>query len=260
MNMVEVAEDLQFEVLREINTYLNQADLTQSPSHLSNDTNRIIRELTGVSDFYLRIKQESNVLALSGYPFLQELSVQGEDTLAQVMKIAASGNVIDVVHMDNYDLWDEVRHTVAQPLLGEALATFRAAVEDASYLLYLADNAGETVFDRILIEMFNLPVIYAVKGGAILNDATMEDALASGIDKVARIIETGSRGPGTILSDCSDEFLEIYSLAPVVLAKGQANYETLQDAGEKVFNLLRIKCPILGREAGFPMGRLALIH
>ncbi len=251
---------MQFDVLRDINTYLNGADLSLSPSDISSKTNQIIRDLTGLDNFYLQVKQESTDMALQGYPLLKELAKQGDDPFEQALKIAAAGNVIDVVHMDNYDLWDEVEHTVAKPLLGNAVDELRTAIEKATFLLYLADNAGETVFDRVLIESLDLPVIYAVKGGPILNDATRDDALAAGIDQVAQIIETGSNGPGTLLQECNYEFLEVFSQASVVLAKGQANFETLHTAGKHIFNLLRIKCPLIGRETGFSTGELVLLN
>lgn len=88
----------------------------------------------------------------------------------------------------------------------------------------MADNTGETVFDRILIVALDIPVVYAVKSGAILNDATYTDALDAGLDNIAKIIETGSRGPGTILRECSAEFQKVFHDSELVLAKGQANF------------------------------------
>ena len=177
----------------------------------------------------------------------------------QALKVAAAGNVIDVVHdQKDYDLWDEVITTVNQPLSGSSVLSFRNRLKRSGPLLYLADNVGETVFDRVLIETLDAPVIYAVKSAPILNDATTEDAVKAGIDHIATVVHTGSREPGTLLEQCSGAFRDIFENAKVVLAKGQANYETLDDQGPKMFFLLRIKCAVLGREIGFPLGSLVL--
>jgi hypothetical protein len=121
-------------------------------------------------------------------------------------------------------------------------------------VLYLGDNAGETVFDRVLIEALEPPVLYAVKGGPVLNDATLDDALAAGLETCATIIDNGSRAPGTVLDLCSAEFRGAFDAAPLVIAKGQANYETLSEAGPRVFCLLQAKCPVIAEDMRVPVG------
>jgi len=125
-------------------------------------------------------------------------------------------------------------------------------------ILYLADNTGETVFDRVLIETLDLPVIYAVKEGPILNDATREDAIAAGLDQVAKIVSTGSDAPGTILARCSESFQQLYNQAKLIIAKGQANYETLSAGGPRVFFLLQAKCPVIAGDLGVPLRSIIL--
>jgi uncharacterized protein with ATP-grasp and redox domains len=125
-------------------------------------------------------------------------------------------------------------------------------------LLYLADNAGETVFDRVLIECIQVPVVYAVKGGPILNDATVEDARMAEVDRSAELISTGSNAPGTILARCSKRFQRVFAKAALVIAKGQGNYETLSEQGSKVFFLLQAKCPVIARDLGVPVSGLVL--
>jgi len=172
------------------------------------------------------------------------------------LKVGAAGNIIDVVHVGEYDLWEEVVTTVKGELLGGGLPAFKERLATASFILYLADNVGETVFDRVLIEILPLPVIYSVKSGPILNDATREDAIAAGIDQVAEIVENGTRSPGTVLNQASAEFLELIDKAELVLSKGQANYETLDDLGDKIFFLMRVKCPVLSQSVNAPVGSL----
>ena len=248
----------QFQTLKEVLSTLAAADETLTPSDIAGDPNRIIRERTGVDDLYKDTKKASHELALGYLDALRDLAGQGEDPLQQALKVGASGNIIDVVHVEEYDLWEEVDSTVQSELLGGGLEAFREKLETASYILYLADNVGETVFDRVLIENLPLPVIYSVKSGPILNDATREDALAAGIDQVATIVENGTRSPGTVLSQASDEFLELFEKVDLVISKGQANYETLDDQGQKMFFLLRIKCPLISLEVGAPVGSLVI--
>jgi uncharacterized protein with ATP-grasp and redox domains len=256
MDTAEVDELTQMKTMRKILNTIGEISPTVSPSEIANVSNRIIREVTGIDDLFYRVKQESTQLALGIYPDLVELVSEGSDNLEQAVKISASGNVIDVVHNDDYNLWDEVIRTVSQPLLGNGLEAFRKRLKEADRLLYLGDNTGETVFDRVLIETLDIPVTYAVKGGAILNDATYSEAVDAGLDQIAQIVETGSRGPGTILSECTPEFKQLFRESDLILAKGQANYETLDQAGDQVFFLLRIKCPVVSREIGYPVGNL----
>ena len=254
----EVDQRTQINTIKEVLNTLEKADDSLTPSFLAGQTNRVINEITGIDDLYKEIKHESHLKAQEYLEDLKELSKQGNDKLEQGLKISAAGNIIDVVHASDYDLWEEVKTTVNQELLGGGVEAFRKRIGESSYLLYLADNVGETVFDRVFIETLDIPVIYAVKSGPILNDATLEDALAAGIDKVAEIVETGSRDPGTILSQCSNEFQTLFKESTLVLSKGQANYETLDDLGDKVFFLLRVKCPILSRVLGISIGNLVI--
>jgi uncharacterized protein with ATP-grasp and redox domains len=174
------------------------------------------------------------------------------------VRLSIAGNIIDLGPAHEYCLWDVVDQVLARPFASDDRAFFREALARADRVLYLADNAGETVFDRLLIEVLDVPVVYAVKGGAILNDATVEDALAAGVNHVAEVISTGSDAPGTILDRCSKEFRRLYERTEFVVAKGQANYETLSNEGPKIFFLLQVKCPIIARDVGVPVGGIVL--
>ncbi|SHN92795.1 Uncharacterized protein MJ0202 [Bathymodiolus heckerae thiotrophic gill symbiont] len=110
------------------------------------------------------------------------------------------------------------------------MAALRNALAQSVAVLYLADNAGETVFDRVLIETLDLPVSYVVKSGPIINDATREDAVAAGIEPVANIIDNGSSALGALLDQCSELFRKRFAQAGLIIAKGQANYESLSDS------------------------------
>jgi uncharacterized protein with ATP-grasp and redox domains len=251
-----VESNTQIRALNEILLVLSSADPQLSPSEIAGETNRVIREITGVDDFYLEEKKASHILAMSYLDELRSLVNQSSDPLNEAIKISAAGNIIDVVHPGEYDLWTEVITSIQGELLGGGYLVFKERLKSASSILYLGDNVGETVFDRVLIENLPLPVIYAVKSGPILNDATREDAIAAGIDQVADIIDNGTRSPGTVLNQTSDEFREVFEEAELVISKGQANYETMDEQGDKIFFLMRVKCHLIGANVNAPVGSL----
>jgi uncharacterized protein with ATP-grasp and redox domains len=219
---------------------------------------RIVRRTVGNSDPYRAAKETSTCHALALYPRLKTLVAEACDPLDTAVRVSIAGNIIDLAFNLKYALWETVGRTLSQPFAVDDRQAFREALTRAKRVLYLADNAGETVLDRVLIETLHMPVMYAVKGGPILNDATLEDALAAGVDGAAEIVSTGSDAPGTVLRSCSQEFRQLYKEADLVIAKGQANYETLSANGVRTFFLLQAKCSILARDAGVPVGSLVL--
>ncbi len=256
VKLTDSSRENQIRALNKVLLVLENADPSLIPPALAGETNRVLRESLGIEDFYKAEKLANHELALSYIDQLRALVPAGPEGLEEGLKISAAGNVIDIIHSSDYDLWQEVQTTVNQNLLGGGLQNFQKKLIEAPYLLYLADNVGETIFDRVFIESLDIPVIYAVKSGPILNDATLDDALAAGLDEIAEIVETGVQSPGTILDQCTPEFRELFQRSELVLSKGQANYETMDEQGDKVFFLLRIKCPVLGRMLDAPLGSL----
>jgi hypothetical protein len=245
-------------VLDRVLDALRQVEISSTPPEIADHVHRIVRQEVGSQDPYRTAKTDSTRQALALYPRMKALLAEADDPLEMAVRLSIAGNIIDLATDQQYDLLDEVRRVLAQPFAADDGAAFRDALSRARQVLYLADNAGETVFDRLLIETLHTPVLYAVKSGPILNDATRDDALAAGVDRVADIVTTGSDAPGTILDRCSEEFRRSYDKAELVIAKGQANYETLSDEGPKVFFLFQAKCPVIAHEAGFPLGSIIL--
>jgi uncharacterized protein with ATP-grasp and redox domains len=256
MNLIDLDQATQMRLVKEGLILLGEAEESATAPDLSGKLHRMLRDAVGDIDAYAESKRNSHQLAMDSLGDLRTLLGRGHDRLTQGLKISATGNLVDVVYAREYHLWEEVENSVNQELLGNGIEAFRQKLSGASHLLYLADNVGETVFDKVFIETLAIPVKYVVKGGPILNDATREDALAAGIDQIAEIVETGSRSPGTILSECTEEFRTLFNESPLVLAKGQGNYETLDREGDKIFFLLKLKCPIISREIGYPHGSL----
>lgn len=231
----------------------------KTPPEIGYAVHRIVRDMMGHSDPYRDIKDESTHAALALCPHLKTLVAESTDPLETAVRLSIAGNIIDFALSDELaDLWATVERVLAAPFAVDDLAALRAALDGADRVLYLADNAGETVFDRVLIETLSPPVTYVVKGGPTLNDATREDALAAGLETCADIIDNGSDAPGTILNLCSENFRQVYATAPLIIAKGQGNYETLSEAGARVFCLLQIKCPVIARDLGASVGSVVV--
>jgi len=178
------------------------------------------------------------------------------------IKVAIAGNIIDFGVNNRissgFNIEEELEDTLEQDFAIFDYADFKDALKDVDEILYLADNTGEIVFDRVLIEELGKRVIYVVRDKPIINDATMEDALFCKMDKVARVISSGCDAPGTILRYCSKEFLTYYSRAKLIISKGQGNYETLSEEKKPVFFLLKTKCSIIANDLGCKTGDIIL--
>ncbi|HEC34280.1 MAG TPA: DUF89 family protein [Chloroflexi bacterium] len=256
--MTGADERMQRAVMASVLDALRQIEPSNTPPEIADQIHRIVRLETGNSDPYRAVKEASTRQALNLYPRLKALLAEADDPLEMAVRLSIAGNIIDLARNQEYDLEEATERVLVQSFAVDDGAAFRKALSVAGWVLYLADNAGETVFDRVLIETLDVPVVYAVKGSPILNDATIEDALAAGIDRVAEIVSTGSDAPGTVLGLCSEEFRRLYHGAELVIAKGQANYETLSEEGPKVFFLLQTKCPVIARDVEVPVGSIVL--
>ena len=248
-------------VLREALRMAATLDPQATPPAMGQRLHRLIRELTGNDDPYAQVKQRFNALALRAYPRLRRLVEEADDPFATAARLAIAGNVIDsAIHneLDHAGVEEAVRHALSAPLTGDP-AAFQEAVASSRDILYLTDNAGEIVFDRLLIERMPLEkVTVAVRGRPVLNDATVEDAEVAGLTALVEVIDNGSDAPGTILDDCNALFREHFDRADLVIAKGQGNFETLSDVGRGVFFVLKAKCPVIARDLGCEVGSLVL--
>ncbi|HOW54937.1 MAG TPA: ARMT1-like domain-containing protein [Syntrophorhabdaceae bacterium] len=244
-------------VLREILRCLAGLDLDQSPPVVGQMIHRKLRELTGNPDPYRNAKEHHNRLALEMLPELREQVKNSPDPLKASACLAITGNVVDLgaKHgLTENEVIANITRTLSEPFHID-IERLRKAIDRASSILYLADNAGEIVFDRLLIE--ELPagrVTVAVRGGPVINDATVDDARAAGLNEIVRVIDNGSDAPGTILDDCGLEFQRRFNKADLIIAKGQGNYETLSDEKKNIFFLFRIKCGVVASHTGFKMG------
>jgi uncharacterized protein with ATP-grasp and redox domains len=220
-------------------------------------------------DPFARIKWDTTIEALAMYEYIKPGVVERMSGMGPVerirycAKLGAAGNIIDFGVASEFDLEAALTETLEGDLAVDHSDRLYDAIVSSDSLLLLSDNAGEIVFDRFLLDealRLGKEVSVSVKSRGILNDATFEDALRAGIRRPVHIIETGSDGLGLILDECSKEFGGLFEKAGVVISKGQANYETLDDAARSVFLILRAKCPIVADQMKIPTGASALIY
>jgi len=220
----------------------------------------MIAARAGTDDPFRKQKEESTRHALSFYPDLKNRVAASENPVSTAIKCAIAGNIIDFGVSADFDLETEIENILESSSFGLwEEETLRSEIDNAEWILFLGDNTGETVFDRLLIETMNKPVTYAVRSGPIINDATREDAIAAGLDRVCtRIVSSGCRAPGTILELCSEEFRDLFHSAPLIISKGQGNYETLSGTRAPIFYLLKAKCSVVAGHLGVNVGDIVL--
>ena len=248
------SENQQHRILLNIMEELSAFPPNSTPPQLAYRIHQQVQQLSNNIDPYREDKDQATQQALALYPELKKKVNEASDSLEMAVRIAIAGNIIDLGVAENYDLDATLHRVLMQPFAINDLVSLRSALARSNTILYLADNAGETVFDRVLIETLELPVTYVVKAGPIINDATHEDAVAAGIDQVATIIDNGSNAPGTLLNQCSALFRKRFAQADLIIAKGQANYESLSNSSAPIFFLLQAKCNVIARDLGIAEG------
>jgi len=255
-------EQIHEKVVREVLRLAVDLDMSQSPPVIGQQIHRLIRQLIGNSDPYRELKQRFNRLALKLCAELEEHVRTSEDPLETAVRLAIAGNIIDLgvkTSIAESDVERIIRDCLTVDFDSQQIEEFRNAVSQAGKILYLADNAGEIIFDRLLIEQLPIEKItVVVKGGPVINDATMEDAEFAGLTDIAEVIDNGSDAPGTILETCSQSFRSSFEGADLIIAKGQGNYETLSDVNKNIFFVLKAKCPVIARDLGCEVGEMIL--
>lgn len=235
-------------------------DLNHAPPRNARKLYDLINRYAGTEDPFRKLKDTATNHALALYPELKKRIQGSDDPIGLAIRLSIAGNVIDFGVASDYDLEKEIEEVIP----GGSSSTrweeekLKEAIKKAEWILYLADNTGESVMDRLLIEALDIPVKYAVKSGPIINDVEKRDALSAGLNTVAEIVETGCRIPGIALEECSENFMELFETAPLIISKGQGNFETLAGTTHPVFFLLKAKCRVVAKMLGVNEGELII--
>lgn len=260
--MVTGDEAVRCRILSRVLVMLSGTDRSLTPPEMTAEIYGVIEELAGPCDPYEEIKQRYNMLALGMLPALRERVNRSPDPFDAAVRLALAGNVIDFGAARSVEpdaLEPTVERSLVDPVHGMTTADARSAVDAAGSILYVGDNAGEIVFDLLLVELIGpARVVYAVRGGPVINDVTIDDAREVGMTDLVQVIDTGSAIPGAPPHRCGPAFGEALERADLVIAKGQGNYETLSDISRPVLFLLRAKCPVVARHIGVEQGTMVL--
>ncbi len=222
----------------------NIDDIT--PAHVATFFNRIFKENHPHKDPYIDIKRKHNEEVMQIMPFIEEEMKKSENPVQFALKCAAIGNSIDMgifEEIDVNELIDEIKNKDLS--IDNSDEIERRLRSNKQTILYICDNAGEIAFDTLFIKYassWGHKIYTCVKGGPILNDATVNDAIQVGLDKYSEIITTGVDELGVIMDHTSDEFKEIFNKADIVISKGHANFETLYGVEREIFFILKTKC------------------
>ncbi len=250
--------DLHEQIVRQALHWVNEISWDEPPPVLERQMRRRVGKMVALGDDpYREAKEHQNRMVLGLLPELRKEIESAPDPLFMAARLAIAGNVIDLgiqAHVTEADVRQSIHHALAEPFSGD-WEVFAKALASARRILYLADNAGEIVFDRLLIEQLSPDrVTLAVRGAPVLNDATRADACAAGLHEIVKVIDNGSDLAGTLLGECSAEFLEHFAGADMIIEKAQGNYETLSEAAWPLFFLFKAKCSVVAAHAGVPLG------
>lgn len=258
VRLITKDESIHEQVLREVLRVTSTADLQKTPPEMGQKIHRLIRQLTEFDDPYRQMKRRFNTFALILYPKLKLIVSESMEPLETAVRLAFAGNIIDLgvkSSLKTHDVEKTIDEVLKVELDMSIFEDLKKEAATAKSILYLADNAGEIVFDRILIEQLGPERIkFAVKGGPVINDATIDDAQETGLTDLVRVVSNGDDSPGTILRFCSEEFRRYFEEADLIIAKGQGNYESLSEVDKNIFFLLKAKCSVIANHLNCEVG------
>jgi uncharacterized protein with ATP-grasp and redox domains len=236
--------------------YLLNFDINKSAApNLGKVTYNIISEIIGNKDPYHELKIKYNKLVMNYFNEIIDLIKTSEDPLHNAILYSAVGNTIDFASQHNMDIVADLKQFSIENFAINDYNQFRKSLDNSNHLLILGDNAGEIVFDKILIMIIkrfypDLEFIYSVRSAPIINDATVEDAEFISLTKLVKVIESND-APGIILSEATEDFNYYFSKEDgVILSKGQGNFESLYGfkiSQKDVYYLLKAKCNLMER-------------
>ncbi|MCC6029433.1 MAG: ARMT1-like domain-containing protein [Candidatus Korarchaeum sp.] len=249
---------------REVMAYLLSSEWDLSPPEIDYVVQRIIRSYAG-GDPYREVKRRSNDEALSIYGECKGIVESSEDPLRTAVKLAIAGNVIDFGPYTSYDLRGTIGRVLKSDLSIDHYPLLKEKFQRASRILYFSDNAGEIVLDKLLVETMlslrEVKITFVVKGGPMINDATLEDFNYVGLSDIGgvevRTVSNGEEGTGP--DRRSGEVLRWIREHDLVISKGQGNYEILGDFNG-IFHMLLVKCPVVAADLNASVGDIVLIY
>ncbi|MDR2623978.1 MAG: ARMT1-like domain-containing protein [Methanobrevibacter sp.] len=258
MDLATEDDEFKIDLMESIFDYISKAyKKGASSNRIGTDIHRIIKEKTGCNDPYYNEKIAGNKIANNLIPKAKKI-IEENETLENYIKIAIIGNLLDSGALGlGIDLEKLMITQFNKKLSINQIDDLKKVLLRNNKLLYLADNVGEIVFDKFLIEKliddYDLNITLAVKDEPILNDACVEDAMAIGLDKITDLVTIGTNSVGIVYEDLSKTFLDIFNGHDLIISKGLGNYEGLTELSihdKDVFCLLCAKCTAIAKDIG----------
>jgi damage-control phosphatase, subfamily I len=257
---INADKTLSANILRYVETALQDADYTLSPPIIAAPLYEGMGRLAQSDDLYKHQKQHASAQAASYLPFLEETIQHSDDSLTAILKTAVVGNVIDLAAEVSFDLHEAIMSVFHTPFAHNDTQRLHTELSHAKTLLYIGDNAGEHIFDALAIRSLqtlypSLSITYMVRGNPIINDVTMSEAQEAGIDTLCTLMDSGVPTPGFVYELATDEARKCFDTADLIIAKGMGNYECMTPLRRKnICFLLKVKCSVvaasLDREIG----------
>ena len=256
----DTPNEKQIEYMQRVLKAISETPKSEGAPVIVRTINRIQKEMFGYNKDFTHVKSHFNELMLEKAPFVSEKLRQSQDSLKLAIQYAMTGNYIDFGAMNNVDeeQLDQLLDRASDNYVDEKeYVALKADIEKARGIVYLTDNCGEIVMDKLLIEEIqkqnpNAQITVIVRGKPVLNDATMEDAIQVGLTEMVNVIGNGSEIAGTYLEEISTEAKDAIDCADVILAKGQGNFETLRMCGKNIYYIFMCKCEMFAKRFQVP--------
>ncbi len=234
-----------------------------SPPELQQILNKKFCELANNYDLFAEEKEISNKIAEDIYNEWKPKLLNSNNPYDLALKLSIAGNIMDYGASSDFDIYKTINEVLKTPFNIDHSILLEKQIKKANKILYLGDNAGEIVFDKLFIEtvLKNKQIIFAVRNSPILNDVTYSDAIETKMNKIANIISNGYDAPSTILNKCSKEFLKVYDNADLIISKGQGNLEGLLNENDsRIFFLLMVKCDVIAEILDVKKGSFIVLN
>jgi hypothetical protein len=256
----DIASDIVISAQKKLMEFLTNVDINKTSAPIVGKfAYNLVAEMLGLEDPYQHLKDEYNQLALELYDEVKAIVDRAKDPLFEAIAVAALGNTIDFAAQHQMDLIGDIKDFSLQSFKINDYNEFKKSLEiinkNEGQLLILADNSGEIVFDKLLVETIkklypDLEIIVAVRSKPIINDATIKDAEFIGLTNIVKVIES-CPVPGIDLPSATEEFKKYFhEKNGIILSKGQGNFETMygmEIPNKELFYLLKAKCVLMER-------------
>ncbi len=250
-----------WKISKEVCKTYAEADPNWTPAYMTTIAHVITQKMTGEQDIFFELKRKYNKLALDLYPRLKNFVEKSNTPLENAIRVAIAGNIIDLGVYTEVGI-DEILHQVE----GDHewgifdFHDFKSDLERSQKIVYIGDNAGEVVFDKIFLEVIkkNREIVFIVKEGPISNDAVLEDAKETGVDSLVEVLTTGQAEIGFVPENAPPRVRDYWEEADLIISKGQGNFETLSSRNNNIYFLLKAKCLPVARELNVKQGALVL--